>query len=646
MPETHHRSGSRTLAALLTLLSLTTSLAVSVGTASTAEARAIATARTSYARAIEPLAAYQPQTTCSPRAKPGVADFANRLLRAYPSTRSLGIVRACSAGGRSEHKEGRAFDWGVNAHTKAGRATVAHVTRWLFAKDRYGNRFAMARRLGIQYLIWNHRIWGSYAAGAGWRRYTGANPHTDHVHISFTWAGARGKTSFWSGKVGNVTAAPPPTLPGPPAPPTAPPSSHLAPPRPQPRPAWPLPAGPELQDETVTLPGASDGVLTAGSLTAGRPYLIEASGTYGWGPKASQAADAECSRAPGDSTWRRDRSVHPWDPTNDHLDLYVDGTDLLAEPDVDTGDECDTRSHTYRWTYVPQRTGRVTFQVWDPTPITDNSGALTVRVIAVTPRDDMSWPVPAGAAAGVTSPGAVEGGGTYLLTVSGVVDVGGGVTADARCSTAATDPTWRRDHSVLVDHDDVTFEPVTDPDGDGCDASGHTYRLVTTAQRTAPLNLRLDDPTPADDTGVLTATLSRVRPVVDTETVAVDTTQPSVTSARTYLAGQPLRITATGSYRWSADTRADAECSATTADPTWRSTRSTLFANGQYLGDVTVNGALPDWRTLTGARCDTTTHTYTVTWTPSRTGPVTLGVADMDLTDNAGTVAVTIGPAQ
>lgn len=75
----------------------------------------------------------------------------------------------------------------------------------------------------------------------------------------------------------------------------------------------------------------------------------------------------------------------------------------------------------------------------------------------------------------------------------------------------------------------------------GCDASGHTYRLVTNAQRTAPLNLRLDDPTPADDTAVLTAALSRVRPVVDTETVAVDTTQPSMTSARTYLAGQRLR---------------------------------------------------------------------------------------------------------
>ena len=62
----------------------------------------------------------------------------------------------------------------------------------------------MARRLGIQYVIWNKRIWGSYNASAGWRAYTGANKHTDHVHISFTWAGANMNTSFWTGRVGSV----------------------------------------------------------------------------------------------------------------------------------------------------------------------------------------------------------------------------------------------------------------------------------------------------------------------------------------------------------------------------------------------------------------------------------------------------------
>ena len=197
--------------------------------------------------------------------------------------------------------------------------------------------------------------------------------------------------------------------------------------------------------------------------------------------------------APGDA----DRSVHPWQPGEDHLDLYVDGVDLEGDPDVDTGDSCDTRTHTYRWTYVPTRTGRVAFAVWDPTTLADNSGALRIRVVALTPRDEMTWSLPATAAAGVTSPGALEAGGSYLLTVSGTVNAGGGVVSDAECSVTPSDPVWRRDRSVLaedptadhldvlVDRDDVTFTPVNDPDGDGCDADTHTYRLTLRPRSTA-----------------------------------------------------------------------------------------------------------------------------------------------------------------
>ena len=380
-------------------------------------------------------------------------------------------------------------------------------------------------------------------------------------------------------------------------------------------PAAVLPAGPVLGDETVTLPGTSEGALTAGALTAGQPYLIEASGTYRWGSRSTQVADAECSRAPGDSSWRRERSVHPWQPSEDHLDLYVDGVDLQGEPDVDAGDSCDTRTHTYRWTYVPTRTGRVSFAVWDPTTLADNSGALRIRVVALTPRDEMTWPLPATAAAGVTSPGALEAGGSYLLTVSGTVAAGGGVVSDAECSVTPGDPVWRRDRSVLaedptadhldvlIDRDDVTFTPVNDPDGDGCDADTHTYRLTLRPRSTAPVNLRVDDPVPGDDSGALTVSVVRVRPVVDTETVALDTSKPAVATTRNYLAGQPLRITATGTWTYAAGVTADAECSSTTADPTWRTTRSTMLVDGRYLGDVTVNGSLPDWTPASG-RCD------------------------------------------
>ena len=65
-----------------------------------------------------------------------------------------------------------------------------------------------------------------------------------------------------------------------------------------------------------------------GALTAGQPYLIEVSGNYTYARNAQ--ADAECSRTASDSTWRRDRSVHRLAPASDHLDLYVDGVDLLG----------------------------------------------------------------------------------------------------------------------------------------------------------------------------------------------------------------------------------------------------------------------------------------------------------------------------
>ncbi|MDQ4086336.1 MAG: hypothetical protein M3165_11010, partial [Actinomycetota bacterium] len=169
-----------------------------------------------YPAAIEGLAGYSPQRKCSPTAKPGMVAFANLLLRTYPNSRSLGIVRACSVGGTSEHKEGRAFDWGVSAYNAKDRRSVNALMRWLLKKDKHGNRYAMARRLGIQYMIWNRRIWGSYAASSGWRRYTGASPHTDHVHFSLSWKGARRLTSFWRPKrFGGPAPRPPQPRPGP-----------------------------------------------------------------------------------------------------------------------------------------------------------------------------------------------------------------------------------------------------------------------------------------------------------------------------------------------------------------------------------------------------------------------------------------------
>ncbi|HEX6682138.1 MAG TPA: VCBS repeat-containing protein [Candidatus Limnocylindrales bacterium] len=150
-----------------------------------------------FGPAIDAYAAYDGQNTCDPTAKPGVVGFRDLLNRTY-GTHTSGISRACDSGGTSEHKEGRALDYHFNYGNPAQRADAADLLAWLLATDRYGNRHAMARRLGMMYIIWNHQIWEAYRPGAGWQAYTGPNPHTDHIHFSFSWRGARKQTTWWT----------------------------------------------------------------------------------------------------------------------------------------------------------------------------------------------------------------------------------------------------------------------------------------------------------------------------------------------------------------------------------------------------------------------------------------------------------------
>lgn len=158
-----------------------------------------APATPNFGPSIDAYATYDGQATCSPDPKPGTVDFSNMLLATYPQSGSYGISRDCNLGGQSEHKEGRAFDWMVSASDPSDVAAVDDVINWLLATDKYGNRHALARRLGIMYIIWNGYMWRAYRPDDGWQPYSGSNPHTDHVHFSFSWAGALRQTSWWTG---------------------------------------------------------------------------------------------------------------------------------------------------------------------------------------------------------------------------------------------------------------------------------------------------------------------------------------------------------------------------------------------------------------------------------------------------------------
>ncbi len=142
---------------------------------------------------LDPTPAYVPQSSCDIDPKPGVAAFRDLVLKKYPQSRDWGISRNCTDDGISEHLEGRAWDWNADVNNASQFVAAGEFLTWLTANNGYN-----AKRLGVMYIGYNYRIWGAYRASEGWRALSG-NPHTDHVHFSFSWNGALKRTSFWTG---------------------------------------------------------------------------------------------------------------------------------------------------------------------------------------------------------------------------------------------------------------------------------------------------------------------------------------------------------------------------------------------------------------------------------------------------------------
>src|SRR3546814_281753 len=107
-------------------------------------------------------AGYEPQGPCRSTAQPGTAELASWLVRNYPGTGSSGTVRACSTGGQSEHKDGRAFDWAADVKSKAQKKAAYDFLARAFATDGKGVTDALARRMGIMYVIYDDKIYSSY----------------------------------------------------------------------------------------------------------------------------------------------------------------------------------------------------------------------------------------------------------------------------------------------------------------------------------------------------------------------------------------------------------------------------------------------------------------------------------------------------
>jgi peptidoglycan hydrolase-like protein with peptidoglycan-binding domain len=171
--------------------------AVTVGVAPTAHAVTPKPPAKALPVAVDVGTPYEGQVSCDPRSKPGVTAFA-ALMKARYKTGFIGGYRPCQ-GDVSEHYDGRALDWMLNSKNAQQKAIANSVVGWLTARGG-----VMARRFGISYIIWNHKVWKGYRAERGWTAYTGSVPHTDHVHFSFSWDGAMKRTSWWTGRANTV----------------------------------------------------------------------------------------------------------------------------------------------------------------------------------------------------------------------------------------------------------------------------------------------------------------------------------------------------------------------------------------------------------------------------------------------------------
>jgi hypothetical protein len=154
---------------------------------------------------------YDGATRCDKRIPPGTKALVHWLER-HTSGELWGIHR-CEKWGRnsySVHAESRAIDWHMDARNRAKAREAARLIRErLLATDRNGNENALARRMGVQGIIYDCRAWFSSPSGMGEYSYCfkgngerkkNLDPtaaHVDHIHIELNWAGARERTSFW-----------------------------------------------------------------------------------------------------------------------------------------------------------------------------------------------------------------------------------------------------------------------------------------------------------------------------------------------------------------------------------------------------------------------------------------------------------------
>jgi len=156
--------------------------------------------------------AYDGARRCTPKAsRPGMLALQHWLER---NSRGVfwGSYR-CEKWGKGQaslHAENRAIDWHLDVTNSADQRAAEKLIHLLLAPDTAGNPQALARRMGVEELIWDCGYWRAgmtqfteyrpcYGKRGKLRRKLNATiAHRDHVHIGMTKRGAAARTSFWS----------------------------------------------------------------------------------------------------------------------------------------------------------------------------------------------------------------------------------------------------------------------------------------------------------------------------------------------------------------------------------------------------------------------------------------------------------------
>ena len=154
---------------------------------------------------------YEAASRCKNRDNPGITALAG-WLAGHARGVFWGSYR-CEKWGKNSaslHAENRAIDWHLDVAVKADRKAADKLIRLLLAPDQLGNPQALARRMGVEELIWDCGYWGAgmpdfspYSVcykpnGRKRKHFDKTAAHQDHIHIGMTKAGAKGRTSFWT----------------------------------------------------------------------------------------------------------------------------------------------------------------------------------------------------------------------------------------------------------------------------------------------------------------------------------------------------------------------------------------------------------------------------------------------------------------